>query len=107
MEPIDPHHVLSILKGLHISTRRLPEAVGDSFGSLWASIAAIVPLPACRLSQPKDKEYLPLKGIKKRIEGGAFTAGDWAGIFRGSSMTQSNNLPEPAEDTYLTPQPTP
>jgi len=30
------------------------------------------------LSQLQDKEYLPLKVIKKRIEGGAFTAGDSA-----------------------------
>jgi len=34
--------------------------------------------PIRRLSQLQDKEYLPLKVIKKRIEGGAFTAGDSA-----------------------------
>jgi len=40
------------------------------------------------MSQLQDKEYLPLKVIK---------------ISRGSSMAQSDNLPEPVEDTYLTP----
>jgi hypothetical protein len=35
--------------------------------------------PIRRLSQLQNKEYLPLKVIKKRIEGGgAFTAGDSA-----------------------------
>jgi hypothetical protein len=44
--------------------------------------------PIRRLSQLQDKEYLPLRVIQ---------------ISRGSSMTQSDNLPEPVEDTHLTP----